>query len=75
MVRKIEAMKMTLLIGKRIVGNIIAYSSSLKDIGQWNSEKYIYCIDITCEIVILSYNFPIWIELLIVLSAPTGLSY
>ena len=31
---------------------------------------YIYNIDITCEIVILSYNFPIWILLLIVLSAP-----
>ena len=38
MVRKIEAMKMMLLIGNRIVGNIIAYNSSWKDIGQWNSE-------------------------------------
>ena len=39
MVRKIEAMKMMLLMGNKIVGKIMAYSSSLKDIGQWNSIK------------------------------------
>ena len=39
MVRKIEAMKMMLLMGNNIVGKILAYSSSLKDIGQWNSIK------------------------------------
>ena len=39
MVRKIEAVKMMLLIGCKIVGKNMAYSSSLKDIGQWNSMK------------------------------------